>query len=104
MSSRRTHLGLPDLGDEDTDFLSTLGRTRRPVADEWDDYTVLYADIGTALIQAIEDDLLEPDPEPLVCPLCEYHSPTFRGLTVHLSRTHDIKSARADYFASRKEA
>lgn len=85
--------------DTDDDFMESLGRTRRPVPDEWDDYVVLYADIRVAFLMG---DLPAEKEEPVhACPVCEYVSPTLRGLTVHLSRTHDIKSARADYFASR---
>jgi hypothetical protein len=101
----RPYINHPDPSDE-SDFMSTLGRTRRPVHGEWDDYISLYDDIGDSLIQAIEADLLEPDPEQTayLCSECESLSPTFRGLKVHLSRAHGIKSARADYFSTRKEA
>lgn len=88
--------------DDEVDFMSSLGRTRHVVPGEWDDYVILYSDTEALVISVLEADL-EPDPV-FDCPVCEFKSRDFRGMSVHLSRTHGIRSERADYFASRKEA
>ena len=91
----RPFIALPT---EEEDFMGSLGRTRIFVPGEWDDYIWLYTR------DTPEEDLPDPEEEQYQCPLCERFSPTVRGLTVHLSRSHGVKSERADYFASRKES
>lgn len=93
---------LSDYSNDEHDFMGSLGRTRRCVPGEWDDYIFLYSDTE-ALVLSILDADTQPDPT-FDCPVCEFKSLDFRGLTVHLSRRHNIRSDRADYFASRKEA
>ena len=94
-----------DLCDEESHPQSiwpTFGRRRHP-QNEWDDYVVLYGFSTDDSDITHEAYRLHAEPEEHRCTLCGHTSPTARGLSVHLSRRHDIRSARADYFASRKE-
>ena len=75
---------------------------RRHVDGEWDDYTVLYADLTDVVVRAIERDLVELTDHQ--CPLCEFCTHDYRGLTVHLARKHNDKSMRSEYFAKRSAA
>lgn len=77
----------------------TYSRRRHP-QDEWDDYIFLYSDREDLREQGIP----EVEPEVYICSICHHNSPTMRGLTVHLSRKHGIKSKRADYYAGRNSS
>ena len=95
-----------DLCDEESHPQSiwpTFGRRRHP-ANEWDDYVMLYGYSTDESDLATEGYRLAPEPEQYRCTLCPHTSPTMRGLTVHLSRRHGVRSARADYFDSRKDS
>ena len=87
---------MDECGDSPHSIWPTTSRRRHP-EDEWDDYIFLYSD----RLELQEQGVPEMPPEIYYCSLCKHRSPTARGLSVHLSRSHDIKSKRADYYAGR---
>ena len=91
---------------------------RRHAENEWDDYIVLYdvrLDIlqgdrppesmlyGMSELDKAADEIIAANKavtsdNELTCEACGYLARTKRGLAVHLSRRHDIRSDRADYY------
>lgn len=98
-----------DLFEEGSTSLNSTWPTssrRRHLATEWDDYIELYGSLDCLQergYRVITPQQPETPVEELTCLLCDHVAPTKRGLSVHLSKRHDVASPRAAYYASRKE-